>query len=107
VLFINDKSGKPEGMNLIIGARPVIAFGNSIGDKEMLEWTQGGKIKNLELLVHHDDAEREYAYGPHSRVGTFSDALMEEAKKEGWIVISMKNDWKVIFSFRDAIEKKH
>ena len=75
------------------------AFGNSIGDKEMLEYTQAGDGARLMVLVHHDDAEREYAYGPNSKVGTFTDALMDEAKSKGWIVISMKNDWKRIFAF--------
>lgn len=97
LMFVNDKEGKPEGINLVIGQRPVIAFGNSIGDQQMLEWTQAGVGKTLELLVHHDDAEREYVYGPNSKVGTFSVALMDEAKQRGWIVVSMKNDWKVIF----------
>lgn len=97
LLFINDKQGKPEGINLIIGKRPVAAFGNSTGDQQMLEWTQAGKGINLELLIHHDDAVREYAYGPDSKIGTFSEALMEEAKSRDWIIVSMKNDWKVIF----------
>lgn len=97
LLYVDDKQGKPEGINLMIGKRPVIAFGNSIGDQQMLEWTQAGKTKNFELLVHHDDAVREYAYGPDSKVGTFSVALMDEAKKQGWTVVSMKNDWKIIF----------
>lgn len=97
LMFINDKAGKPEGINLVIGKRPIAAFGNSTGDQQMLEWTQGNNKKNLELLVHHDDAVREFAYGPNSKVGTFSDALMIEANKQGWIVVSMKNDWKVIF----------
>ena len=101
LLFINDKSGKPEGINLIIGKRPVAAFGNSTGDREMLEWTQGGKGKTLELLVHHDDPVREYAYGPDSKIGTFSVALEDEAKKKDWIIVSMKNDWKVIFPFEE------
>ena len=99
VLFIDDKSGKPESINLIIGKRPVIAFGNSIGDQQMLEWTQGGKRKSLMLLVHHDDEKREYAYDKDSKVGTFSDALKSEALKQNWIIISMKNDFKVIFSW--------
>ena len=97
VLFVDVNGGKPEGINLIIGQRPVIAFGNSTGDQQMLEWTQGNKGKTLELLVHHDDPVREYAYGPDSKIGTFSVALMDEAKKQNWKVISMKNDWKVIF----------
>ncbi len=98
-LWIDDKAGKPEGINLVIGRRPQAAFGNSDGDREMLEWTQAGDRAKIMMLVHHDDAEREYAYGPESKVGTFSDALMTEAKSQGWIVISMKNDWKRIFSF--------
>lgn len=98
VLFINDKVGKPAGINLVIGKRPVAAFGNSIGDQQMLEWTQSNKLKTIQLLVHHDDAVREYAYGPNSKIGTFSNALMEEANKRGWVIISMKNDWKVIFT---------
>jgi hypothetical protein len=65
----------------------------------MLEYTQAGDGERLMMLVHHDDAVREYAYGPNSKVGTFSDALMAEAKKKGWIIISMKNDWKRIFAF--------
>jgi hypothetical protein len=96
--LIDDTTGKPESINLIIGRRPVAAFGNSTGDQQMLEWTQTGDGSRLMPLVHHDDAEREYAYGAESKVGTFSDALMAEAKKRGWTVISMKNDWKRIFA---------
>lgn len=99
LLLMDDKAGKPEGIHLVIGRRPVAAFGNSIGDKEMLEYTQAGEGSRLMMLVHHDDATREYAYGPKSKIGTFSDALMAEAKKNGWVVISMKNDWKRIFAF--------
>jgi hypothetical protein len=99
LLLDDDKAGKPEGIHLVIGRRPVAAFGNSNGDKEMLEYTQAGKGARLMLLVHHDDADREYSYGPQSKVGTFSDALMDEAKAKGWIVVSMKNDWKRIFAF--------
>ncbi|MFA5951198.1 MAG: haloacid dehalogenase-like hydrolase [Hyphomicrobium sp.] len=99
LLLNDDKAGKPEGIHLVIGRRPVAAFGNSIGDKEMLEYTQAGEGARLMLLVHHDDAVREYAYGPESKVGTFTEALMEEAKSKGWIVVSMKNDWKRIFAF--------
>jgi hypothetical protein len=98
-LFINDKAGKPEGIHLVIGRRPFIAFGNSTGDQQMLEYTTAGSGARLGLLVHHDDATREYAYGPNSKIGTFSDALMAEAKKKGWIVISMKDDWNRIFAF--------
>jgi len=99
VLLIDDKGGKPEGINLVIGRRPVAAFGNSDGDREMLEYTQSGGNGRLMMLVHHDDAEREFAYGAKSKIGTFSDGLMAESKKRGWNVISMKNDWKRIFAF--------
>ncbi len=97
--FIDDKTGKPVGINSHIGRRPVAAFGNSDGDQQMLEWTQAGGGARLMMLVHHDDAKREWAYGPKSKIGTFSDALMAEAKKNGWTVISMKNDWKRIFTW--------
>jgi phosphoglycolate phosphatase-like HAD superfamily hydrolase len=98
-LWIDDKAGKPVGINLIIGRRPQAAFGNSDGDREMLEWTQAGNRAKLMMLVHHDDAEREYAYGPESKVGTFSDSLKTEAERQGWFIISMKNDWQRIFPF--------
>jgi phosphoglycolate phosphatase-like HAD superfamily hydrolase len=97
--FIDDKAGKPVGINSHIGRRPIAAFGNSDGDRQMLEWTQAGGGARLMMLVHHDDAGREWAYGAKSKIGTFSDALMAEAKKQGWVVISMKNDWKRIFAF--------
>jgi phosphoglycolate phosphatase-like HAD superfamily hydrolase len=99
VLLVDDKIGKPVGIHLIIGRRPVAAFGNSAGDQQMLEYTQAADGARLMMLVHHDDDKREYAYGPKSKVGTFPDTLMAEAKKRGWIVISMKNDWKRIFAF--------
>jgi hypothetical protein len=98
-LFISDKSGKPEAINLFIGKKPIIAFGNSDGDRQMLEWTQSGPGKRLMLLVHHDDAKREYAYDMKSKVGAFSQSLFDEAHKNNWQIISMKNDWKVIFPF--------
>lgn len=97
VLFIDDKSGKPEAINLFIGKLPVIAFGNSDGDQQMLEWTQANNDKNLQLLVHHDDPIREYAYDADSKIGTFTPSLMKEAKKRQWKVVSMKDDWKIIF----------
>lgn len=97
LLFVDDHAGKPEAINLFIGKKPIIAFGNSDGDKEMLEWTQSSNGNHMMLLVHHDDAEREYAYGPNSKVGTFSNALMQEAAQQKWDVISMKHDWKTIF----------
>jgi phosphoserine phosphatase len=102
--FIDDKAGKPVGINNFIGRRPVAAFGNSAGDREMLEWTGAGSGMRLMMLVFHDDAKREYAYGPanglpDTKFGTFPQSLMEEAKKQGWVVISMKDDWKRIFAF--------
>jgi hypothetical protein len=97
--FIDDKTGKPVGINSHIGRRPIAAFGNSDGDRQMLEWTQAGSGARLMMLVHHDDAKREFAYGAKSHIGTFSDSLMEEANKSGWTVISMKDDWKQIFPF--------
>jgi hypothetical protein len=96
---VANKTGKPVGINEHIGRRPIAAFGNSDGDQQMLEWTQAGSGARLMMLVHHDDAVREFAYGAESKIGTFSDALMAEAKKNRWTVISMKNDWKVIFPF--------
>jgi len=102
LLLNDDKAGKPEGIHLVIGRRPVAAFGNSVGDKEMLEYTAAGGGVRLMMLVHHDDAEREFAYGPASKIGTFSDALMAEARQRGWTVISMKNDWKRIFAFEEG-----
>jgi phosphoserine phosphatase len=102
VFFIDDGPGKAIGINLFIGKRPYAAFGNSGGDREMLEWTGAGDGVRLKMLVLHDDAEREYAYGPanglpDSKVGTFPQALADEAKAKGWVVISMKNDWRTIF----------
>jgi phosphoglycolate phosphatase-like HAD superfamily hydrolase len=102
--FIDDKAGKPVGINMFIGRRPVAAAGNSDGDRQMLEWTGAGAGARLMMLVFHDDAKREYAYGPanglpDTKFGTFSPSLMEEARKNGWVVISMKDDWKRIFAF--------
>jgi len=96
--FIDDKTGKPVGINAMIGRRPMTAAGNSDGDRQMLEWVPTDQPR-LRLLVHHDDAVREYAYGPKSPIGTFSDSLMAEAKANGWTVISMKDDWKRVFAF--------
>ena len=88
----------------MIGRRPYAAFGNSTGDRQMLEYTQAGDGARLAMLVLHDDDKREYAYGPaqglpDTKVGTFPQALYDEATKKGWTVISMKNDWKRIFAF--------
>jgi phosphoserine phosphatase len=104
-LFLDDDhAGKVIGIDLFVGQRPYAAFGNSTGDREMLEWTGTGEGARLKMLVHHDDAQREYAYGPagglpDTKVGTFSQSLMDEAKSLGWTVISIKDDWKRIFTF--------
>jgi phosphoserine phosphatase len=100
--FNDDKGGKPVGINQHIGRRPIAAFGNSNGDREMLEYAQGGSGARFELLVLHDDAAREYAYGPARglpdvKLGAFTPALEEHAKKDGWTVVSMKDDWKTVF----------
>jgi phosphoglycolate phosphatase-like HAD superfamily hydrolase len=104
LLLNDDNAGKPEGIYLMIGKRPSAAFGNSIGDRQMLEYTKSGDGARLSMLLLHDDAKREYAYGPaqklpKTKVGAFTQALYNEAKKQNWIVISMKNDWKRIFTF--------
>ena len=95
--FVDDKEGKPVGIQEYIGRRPICAFGNSDGDQQMLEWTGAGGGARLMMLVHHDDKAREFEYGAKSHIGTFSDALMDEAKEKNWTVISMKDDWKTIF----------
>jgi phosphoserine phosphatase len=104
LILDNNNAGKAEGIYLMIGRRPHAAFGNSTGDQQMLEYTKAGDGARLAMLVLHDDAKREYAYGPatglpDTKVGMFTQALDDEAKKDGWIVISMKTDWKRIFSF--------
>jgi hypothetical protein len=100
--FNDDKADKPVGINQHIGRRPIAAFGNSRGDQEMLEYTQGGSGARFELLVLHDDAAREYAYGPalglpDVKLGAFTQAVYDEARKSGWTVVSMKADWKDMF----------
>ncbi len=106
LLLNDDKAGKPEGIHLMIGRRPYAAFGNSTGDRQMLEYAKAGDGARLAMLVLHDDAKREYAYGPvlglpNTKVGTFTQSLYDEATKERWVVISMKNDWRRIFAFDD------
>lgn len=104
ILLNDDNAGKVEGIQLMIGRRPVIAFGNSTGDRQMLEYTEAGGGARLSLIVLHDDAVREYAYGPakglpDSKVGTFPQTLFDEAARQGWVVISMKDDWRRVFPF--------
>jgi hypothetical protein len=95
--FIDDKTGKPVGINSHIGRRPIAAFGNSDGDQQMLEWTAAGSGARFCLLVHHDDADREWAYDRKSHIGSLNKAW-DEAVARGWTVVSMKDDWKAIFS---------
>jgi phosphoserine phosphatase len=99
-VFVDDKAGKPAGIHMFIGRRPVAAFGNSDGDKEMLEYaTIADPRPSVGVLVHHTDAEREYAYDAKTKVsGTLVEAL-REAPARGWIVVDMKKDWKRIFAF--------
>jgi len=94
--FIDDKDGKPVGINKFIGKRPVFAAGNSDGDLQMLQWTTAGNGPNLSVIVHHTDAEREFAYDRASSVGRLDKAL-DAAPAAGWVVIDMKNDWKQVF----------
>jgi len=94
--FIDDKAGKPVGINLHIGRRPIAAFGNSDGDLQMLQWTTTGEGPRLGVIVHHTDAEREWAYDRKSHVGQLDQAL-DEAPDRGWVVVDMKADWEVIY----------
>jgi len=94
--FIDDKAGKPVGINQHIGRRPIAAFGNSDGDLQMLQWTAAGDGRRFMLLVHHTDAEREWAYDRDTHVGRLDKALLE-ADKHGWTVVDMKQDWKQIY----------
>ncbi len=98
VNFIDDKAGKPVGINQHIGRRPIAAFGNSDGDLQMLQWTAAGKGARYMLIVHHTDAEREWAYDRKSKIGHLDKAL-DEALNRGWTVVDMKKDWKVIYPF--------
>ena len=107
VNFNDDKAGKAISINQNIGRRPIMAFGNSDGDREMLEYTQSGGGARFELLVLHDDGARETAYGPANglprvALGSFTQALYDEAQKEGWTVVSMKNDWNRVFALEEV-----
>jgi len=96
--FIDDGPGKPVGIYRAIGRRPIAAFGNSDGDLQMLQFTEGGSGRRLMLIVRHDDAAREFAYDRQSHVGRLDKAL-DEARAKKWVVVSMKSDWKRIFAF--------
>ncbi|HEX6111521.1 MAG TPA: HAD family hydrolase, partial [Geminicoccaceae bacterium] len=94
--FLDDKEGKPVAINKFIGRRPILAAGNSDGDLQMLQWTTGAGGRRLGLIVHHDDAGREYAYDRDSQIGRLDKAL-DAAEAEDWVVVSMKDDWQTIF----------
>lgn len=106
LIFRCNAVGKPESIHIFIGKKPLIAFGNSDGDQQMLEWTSSGVGKRLAVLLHHDDAKREYAYDASSKIGKFSSELKREARAHHWLVISMKKDWSVVFPFNGTHEDK-
>jgi phosphoserine phosphatase len=97
--FIDDGPGKPVGINKFIGARPIFVAGNSDGDYEMMRWTTAGEGPSFAMLVHHTDADREYAYDRESAFGKLDKAL-DEAERRNWLVVDMKRDWKTIFAFQ-------
>ena len=97
--FINDKEGKPVGIYQHIGRRPILAFGNSEGDRQMIEYTTAGEGRRLGLFLHHTDAEREYAYDREGHIGVLNESL-DQADEKGWIIVDMKEDWKTVFSPR-------
>ena len=108
LLLDDDRAGKV--LDILIGKCPYDAFGNSTGDQQMLEWTGVGSGARLKMLVYQDDAQREYAYGPagdlpDTHVGTFSQALIDEANTKDWTVSSMKRDWKRIFDYLRSLEQ--
>jgi hypothetical protein len=96
--FIDDKAGKPVGINKFIGKKPVFASGNSDGDLQMLQWTDSNSHKSFQLYLQHTDSIREWAYDRESPIGRLDKGL-DEAKEKGWTVIDMKNDWKVVYPF--------
>ncbi len=98
IFFIDDKAGKPVGINKFIGRRPIAAFGNSDGDLQMLQWIAGGDGPSLKVIIHHTDAEREWAYDSQSHVGRLDKAL-DEAREKGWTLVDMKRDWTIVHSF--------
>jgi phosphoserine phosphatase len=100
VVHVDDKEGKPVGIHQLIGRRPVAAFGNSDGDLQMLQWTTIGRKPSFGLIVHHTDAEREYAYDAHPKSSGKLVEALEEAPRRGWTVVDMKKDWKVLYPFQ-------
>jgi len=96
--FIDDKEGKPVGINKFIGRRPILAFGNSDGDLEMLQWTEAGDGLTMMAIIHHTDGEREWEYDRNSLVGKLDKAL-DIARSQGWLIVDMKKDWRQVFSF--------
>jgi hypothetical protein len=104
--FVDDKAGKPVGINQHIGRRPILAFGNSDGDFEMLEWTTSGEGPRLGVIVHHDDAGREYAYDRKSHIGRL-DRGLDEAGQRGWVLVSMKDDWRAIYPPATTLHATH
>ncbi|MDH4081563.1 MAG: hypothetical protein OEU68_17325 [Nitrospira sp.] len=103
--FIDDKAGKPVGIQQHIGRRPIAAFGNSDGDFQMLEWTTSGPGPRFWLFVHHGDAECEYAYDRKSSIGRL-DCGLDEAESRGWVVVSMKDDWKTMFPYEKTSSER-
>jgi phosphoglycolate phosphatase-like HAD superfamily hydrolase len=99
IVFVDDGPGKPVGINRFIGRHPIFAFGNSDGDLQMLQWTAAGGGARFMGLVHHTDAEREYAYDRHTKIGKLDKAL-DEGRAKGWTIVDMKDDWKVIYPFQ-------
>lgn len=95
--FVDDGAGKPAGINKFIGRKPVFVAGNSDGDYEMMRWTTAAKGPGFAMIVHHTDADREYAYDRDSAFGKLDKAL-DEAQRRNWLVVDMKNDWKTVFS---------
>lgn len=102
--LVDDEAGKPVGIQQVIGRPPLVAFGNSDGDFQMLEWTTASPGPRLGVIVHHTDGEREWAYDRSSPVGALSRAL-DEAPSSGWVVVDMKRDWRVIFPFENSMEQ--
>jgi hypothetical protein len=96
--FINDKKGKPVGINQHIGRRPIFAFGNSDADMQMIEYTMAGEGPRMGLFLHHTDGDNEYAYDRKGHVGVL-DKVLDQADANGWIIVDMKKDWNRVFPF--------